>query len=226
MRVTYYLSAKLALDVAFTFGCAVVLWNNGGTTVVNGSLLGIVSTALIAILLIALRCLVPHALAQHVDLHHVVRNEQILLLTQSFALAVLYACSHLFDSYFLAWAFCFGSISLLIASGWQLLRSLTIPPTSARDAGRRRSQPNELSNSLPVTRLCGILVAATAVACAAPVHEWQLPLFNTLIVVVSLSIFIGAGLAAWIVKVRSDSPHVNPGPGAEATATDRHEVSS
>jgi hypothetical protein len=199
------------IDVALVGGSATVLWNSGGTTVINGSWLQQMFCIVLAGACIAVR---QGLGAAHRNAGHGVasslRAERLIAISDVFILAATIGAWVLTQRYYIGWLATFGALALVLASGYQFLSARIAAPTKRPLDGSGQRMSVRLA-SLPSLRVMTGAAGLGALIGTAEIHEWNLDIITGLIVLLTGAIILGLVTQAWIMAV-TVGPHDAPPP--------------
>lgn len=189
------------LDAALAGGCATILWNSGGTTVINGSWILQVACFVLAAALLTLR----HALfiAQRTASrgHVPLRTEQIIAGIDVLGLACLTGIWVFTQQYYLGWIATFSAVTLTIASVWQLLSALVTQPHATPGRTRQRDRLNDLIAAITTLRALTCAISIGALVVLTDIHGWNPTLLSGLIVFMCGAVLFAVVVRAWIAAL-------------------------
>lgn len=197
------------IDVALVSGSATVLWNSGGTTVINGSWLQQMFCIVLAGAFIAVRQGLGGA---HRNAGHGVASlhaERLIAISDVLVLASTIGAWVLTQRYYIGWLATFGALALVLASGYQFLSARITAPTKRPLDGSGQRMSVRLA-SLPSLRVMTGAAGLGALIGTAEIHEWNLDIITGLIVLLTGAIVLGLVTQAWVTAVTAgpqDAPH-------------------
>ncbi|MCM3781271.1 hypothetical protein [Microbacterium hydrocarbonoxydans] len=172
----------LLCDITFAAAGTLLLWWNGGTTVVDGPWYGFALFLLIGIIVLVLRQLA--AAQRPIERPHDPTSDKIVTLLEAVLLAGVTAAWLVLNDYFLGWAATFSALCFLVAATLQLLTDVL----TARNSGIRKTDTTRVVRrklrSLEVHRLLMAILAVVAVVVTAPIHHWMPSLLNPLLLLI------------------------------------------
>jgi len=197
------------IDVALVSGSATVLWNSGGTTVINGSWLQQMLCIVLAGACIAVRQ--GLGAAHRTSGHGVISvgTERLIAISDVVVLAATIGVWMLSQQYYIGWLAAFGALTLVLASGYQFLSARITAPTRRIHDARRQRVSARLA-SLPSLRVMTGAAGLGALIGTADIHEWNLDIITGLIVLLTGAIVLGLVTQAWVMAVTvgpQDAPH-------------------
>lgn len=169
------------MDAGVVVGCASILWNGGGATVVDGSWASQAGCLMLASSLLLIR--VALAVSSAV--------ERVVVAIDIAVLAALVSAWGLSSSYFVGWLATYGALVLLLASLWHLLAILVT-----------RRRVDETGRSVAALRAGCIAGALVALVVVSPIHGWSPRILSGLVVLISGAVLLAFVLRIWIAALR------------------------
>jgi len=183
--------AVFAQGALTAFG-AIVLWNNGGSTVVNGQAIGLLLAAASVVCLVLLdRAASRSATIDVLALTTGVESLRIALL------ATVVSGWIVTGSYFVGWLATYAAIVLFCGSIVSLIADvLGLRPGSAVVRSAR------LHQWVLATHVGALVASIAGLALTVPVHRGDLWLLAPLVYLVGASVLTGALVSGWLVPRR------------------------
>lgn len=169
------------LDAAVVVGCASILWNGGGSTVVDGSWVSQAGCLLLASSLLLIRLALSLSIAV----------ERVVVAIDIAVLAALVSAWGLSSRYFVGWLATYGALVLLLASLWHLLAILVT-----------RHRVDGADGTVAALRAGCVAVALVALVVVSPIHAWSPRILSGLVVLISGAVFFAFVLRIWIRALR------------------------
>ncbi|MFJ4225698.1 hypothetical protein [Microbacterium sp. NPDC089695] len=174
----------LACDLAFVAAGGLVLWHNGGTTVVNGNWQGVAIFLGLASIATCLRAVA--ARQRPLDAPLDPRIDRIVSASELLLLGSVIAVWLMGGEYFWGWIATFFALCIVCAATLQLLTDVLTARNSR--AAKANSSPVIRRHllSLEAHRLIVVALAGVAVALTSPIHFWSALLINPLLILILL----------------------------------------
>lgn len=181
------------IDTMTAVACAVILWQNGGTTVVNGATFGILACLIVATIGLTVRAHLsnPTHVGRDQDAPTFITSEVITTSFQGAVLAsglMLWWMTH---SYFWGWLVCLAGIFSTVGGLWQMLATVL---NTRNDQHQKSSTAHTRGQAIPsaLTHLLGTACGLAVIVLTAPIHTWNVSIISTMILLFTGAILISA----------------------------------
>ncbi|WP_420367222.1 hypothetical protein [Curtobacterium sp. L1-20] len=192
------------IDAAFVAGTAGMMWWNAGTTVVDLTPIAAVMTVVTGTTILIFRELLNPRARQGLITTSATRAEVLVVILDVVAVAALLAVWMTTGLYLLGWYACFAGATLLTGHLVQLFADILVRVNAGGDHGR--AEAARRSTGLAALHAGGSILGIATLVATRDVHTWSAPLLNGTVVLIVLSMLLGASAAWGIRRMRTSSP--------------------
>lgn len=196
-RSVWWIVPAAAADIALATSGPLILWHNGGETVLSGPAAGIVLFCATLVLLLVVRAGLTGRLAQFSPPPLGTGGELTLVVIDIAGLVGSCAWWLLSGDYLIGWISLYCAVLVGVTSPLQLLADLLVGRNEV--AGRRADRG---SLFLSAARVVAGVTAVVVIALTAAVHEWGSAVLNPLILLVLIALGVSSLLSNGVGSVR------------------------
>lgn len=221
-RIALLIIVSILIDATLVLAGAYLLWNGGGTTVAQGTWWSMVVYFLATTALLIARITMMRTAAATAS----ARNDLIAASVEAALLVSAVATWALTSNYFVGWVASYASLFLLLASICQLLVALVAPSPRPPVAAPAHTEEPLSDNSTRTPSNSGrarlhlgtALIALAALATLTTIHNWDIGIFNVLVVLILGAVILATVASAWLTAVlRRDGRGQAPAPARPVT---------